>query len=162
MDFDISPRARELSLRLEAFMEKYVVPYNAAWHLSVLEGVYPPVFQEDLKTLAQEEGLWKARKNCKYQSWIVHTSNAYFPTVYAPMANWPSLPISRDPARWPRTLNWAGKSGHKGGAIKSRHLIKSASATTPPQFQGRFSRQDGNSLYWNGRSFVGLGRAMNV
>ena len=58
MDFDISPRARELSLRLEAFMEKYVVPYNAAWHLSVLEGVYPPVFQEDLKTLAQEEGLW--------------------------------------------------------------------------------------------------------
>jgi acyl-CoA dehydrogenase len=58
MDFDISPRARELSLRLEAFMEKYILPYNAAWHLSVLEGVYPPVFQEDLKTLAKDEELW--------------------------------------------------------------------------------------------------------
>ena len=58
MDFEISPKARELSFRLEAFMEKYVLPYNAAWHRSVLDGVYPPVFLEDLKTLAQEEGLW--------------------------------------------------------------------------------------------------------
>jgi len=58
MDFDISPRARALSLRLETFMERYVLPYNAAWHRSVLDGVYPPVFLEDLKTLAQEEGLW--------------------------------------------------------------------------------------------------------
>ena len=39
-------------------MERYVLPYNAAWHRSVLDGVYPPVFLEDLKTLAQEEGLW--------------------------------------------------------------------------------------------------------
>jgi len=39
-------------------MERYVLPYNAAWHQSVLDGVYPPVFLEDLKTLAQEEGLW--------------------------------------------------------------------------------------------------------
>jgi len=58
MDFDISPRALELSLRLEAFMERYVLPYNAAWHQSVLKGIYPPIFLEDLKTLAQEEGLW--------------------------------------------------------------------------------------------------------
>jgi len=39
-------------------MERYVLPYNATWHRSVLDGVYPPVFLEDLKTLAQEEGLW--------------------------------------------------------------------------------------------------------
>jgi len=39
-------------------MERYVLPYNAAWHRSVLDGVYPPVFLENLKTLAQEEGLW--------------------------------------------------------------------------------------------------------
>ena len=58
MDFDISPRALELSLRLEAFMERYVLPYNAAWHQSVIRGIYPPIFLEDLKTLAQEEGLW--------------------------------------------------------------------------------------------------------
>ena len=58
MDFEISPKARELSSRLEAFMEKYVLPYNAAWHRSVLDGVYPPVFLEELKTLAREERLW--------------------------------------------------------------------------------------------------------
>ena len=39
-------------------MERYVLPYNAAWHQSVLRGIYPPIFLEDLKTLAQEEGLW--------------------------------------------------------------------------------------------------------
>ena len=56
MDFDISPRARELSLRLEAFIEKYVLPYNAAWHLSVLEGHYPPVFFRRPKNARQRRG----------------------------------------------------------------------------------------------------------
>lgn len=39
-------------------MERYLLPYNAAWHRSVREGVYPPPFLEDLKTLARDEGLW--------------------------------------------------------------------------------------------------------
>jgi acyl-CoA dehydrogenase len=58
MDFEISPKALELSIRLEAFMERYVLPFNAAWHKSVMDGVYPPIFLEDLKSLAQEEELW--------------------------------------------------------------------------------------------------------
>ncbi|MEO5669926.1 MAG: acyl-CoA dehydrogenase family protein, partial [Ramlibacter sp.] len=48
----------ELRARLETFMERYVLPYNAAWHRSVQDGVYPPPFIEDLKALAREEGLW--------------------------------------------------------------------------------------------------------
>lgn len=44
--------------RLEAFMQRYLLPYNAAWHASVQAGVYPPPFLDDLKTLAREEGLW--------------------------------------------------------------------------------------------------------
>ena len=39
-------------------MDSYVLPHNAAWHQSVLEGVYPPNFMGDLKILAQEQGLW--------------------------------------------------------------------------------------------------------
>ena len=58
MDFAHSPRAQALRLQLEAFMQRYLLPYNAAWHRSVQAGIYPPPFVEDLKALAREEGLW--------------------------------------------------------------------------------------------------------
>lgn len=58
MDFAHSPRALALRQRLDDFMQRYLLPYNAAWHRSVQDGVYPPPFVEDLKTLAREEGLW--------------------------------------------------------------------------------------------------------
>ena len=58
MDFAHSPRAQALRLQLEAFMQRYLLPYNAAWHRSVQGGIYPPPFVEDLKALAREEGLW--------------------------------------------------------------------------------------------------------
>lgn len=58
MDFHHSPRALALRLQLNAFMQQYLLPYNAAWHRSVQEGIYPPPFLEDLKALAREEGLW--------------------------------------------------------------------------------------------------------
>lgn len=58
MDFHHSPRALALRQQLEAFMQQYLLPYNAAWHRSVQEGIYPPPFLEDLKTLAREAGLW--------------------------------------------------------------------------------------------------------
>ena len=58
MDFAPTPHAQALRQRLEAFMQRYLLPYNAAWHRSVQDGVYPPPFLEDLKSLAREEGLW--------------------------------------------------------------------------------------------------------
>jgi len=58
MDFSQSPQARQWHARLEAFMDRYLLPYNAAWHQCVNEGVYPPPFIDDLKALAKEEGLW--------------------------------------------------------------------------------------------------------
>lgn len=58
MDFAPSPLARQLRIRLQAFIDRYVLPYNAAWHAAVQAGEYPPPFLEDLKTLAREEGLW--------------------------------------------------------------------------------------------------------
>lgn len=58
MDFALSPRAQALCQQLEAFLQRYVLPHNAAWHASVQQGVYPPPFLDDLKTLAREEGLW--------------------------------------------------------------------------------------------------------
>lgn len=58
MDFDHTPLARSLQQRLTDFMQRYLLPYNAAWHQAVHQGAFPPPFLEDLKTLAREEGLW--------------------------------------------------------------------------------------------------------
>jgi len=58
MDFAPSPLAHSLNQRLAAFMDRYLLPHNAAWHAAVQAGDYPPPFLEDLKTLAREEGLW--------------------------------------------------------------------------------------------------------
>jgi acyl-CoA dehydrogenase len=58
MDFAPSLRAQQWQARLAAFMERYLLPYNAAWHQSVQQGVFPPPFLADLKALAKEEGLW--------------------------------------------------------------------------------------------------------
>ena len=58
MDFAPSPLARQWRQRLDDFMQRYLLPYNAAWHRSVQDGVYPPPFLEDLKALARDEGLW--------------------------------------------------------------------------------------------------------
>ena len=58
MDFNHSPGALALRQQLEAFMQQYLLPYNAAWHRSVQDGIYPPPFLEDLKALARDEGLW--------------------------------------------------------------------------------------------------------
>ncbi|MDZ4144899.1 MAG: acyl-CoA dehydrogenase family protein [Burkholderiales bacterium] len=58
MNFAHSPQALALRQRLDDFMQQYLLPYNAAWHRAVQDGVYPPPFVEDLKVLAREEGLW--------------------------------------------------------------------------------------------------------
>ncbi|MBS3998633.1 MAG: acyl-CoA dehydrogenase family protein [Hydrogenophaga sp.] len=58
MDFEHSPRAQALQQQLDAFMQRYVLPHNAAWYQAVQDGQYPPPFLDDLKTLAREEGLW--------------------------------------------------------------------------------------------------------
>lgn len=58
MDFAHSAQTVELLHRLQRFMDRYVLPHNAAWHQAVRQGQYPPPFLDDLKTLAREEGLW--------------------------------------------------------------------------------------------------------
>ena len=58
MDFAHTPRAQALRQRLDAFMQRYLLPHNPAWHRSVQDGVYPPPFLDDLKALAHDEGLW--------------------------------------------------------------------------------------------------------
>lgn len=58
MDFDYSPRVRELSVRLREFIDNYVLPHNGQWHSEVAAGNYPLQLIEDLKALARYEELW--------------------------------------------------------------------------------------------------------
>jgi acyl-CoA dehydrogenase len=58
MDFALPPQTQALRQQLLAFMDRYLLPHNAAWHQAANHGQYPPPFLEDLKALAQEEGLW--------------------------------------------------------------------------------------------------------
>ncbi|MGV3494099.1 MAG: acyl-CoA dehydrogenase family protein [Ramlibacter sp.] len=52
-----SSRAQEMLARVEAFLDRYVLPSNAAWHAAAARGEVPP-FVADLRALAREEGLW--------------------------------------------------------------------------------------------------------
>ena len=58
MNFEYPPQVRALRQRLDDFFSRYVLPFNAAWHQSVANGVFPPPFMADLKALARSEGLW--------------------------------------------------------------------------------------------------------
>ena len=53
MNFEYPPHVRALRQRLEDFFDRYVLPFNAAWHQSVANGVFPPPFMADLKALAR-------------------------------------------------------------------------------------------------------------
>jgi len=57
VNFDLSANASARLQQLDAFIERFVLPHNGAWHRCAGEGVAPP-FMEDLKELARAEGLW--------------------------------------------------------------------------------------------------------
>jgi acyl-CoA dehydrogenase len=57
MDFELSSTARDWLQRLDAFIERFVLPYNANWHRCAADNE-PPPFLQDLKDLARAEGLW--------------------------------------------------------------------------------------------------------
>ncbi|HEX7606149.1 MAG TPA: acyl-CoA dehydrogenase family protein, partial [Usitatibacter sp.] len=60
MDFDYSPKVRDLQARVTAFMEANVYPNEARFHAEVAEGDrwQPTRIVEELKTKARAAGLW--------------------------------------------------------------------------------------------------------
>jgi acyl-CoA dehydrogenase len=57
MNFEPSPTATAWLQQMNAFLGRFVLPHNGAWHRCASQSVYPP-FMEDLKALARAEGLW--------------------------------------------------------------------------------------------------------
>jgi len=60
MDFNHSEKVQKLQAKLSAFMEQHVYPNEQKFHAQVAEGDrwQPTQIVEDLKKLAQKEGLW--------------------------------------------------------------------------------------------------------
>ncbi|MFE5916621.1 acyl-CoA dehydrogenase family protein [Streptomyces sp. NPDC056468] len=61
MDFELSPRTRELRTRMSAFMEEYVLPAEAVYDRQLAEGDQPhqqPPIMRELQEKARAEGLW--------------------------------------------------------------------------------------------------------
>jgi acyl-CoA dehydrogenase len=58
MDFEFSPRTRELQRQLEQFMDSWILPAIPRYAQEVAAGSRHPAFLEDLKELAKSEGLW--------------------------------------------------------------------------------------------------------
>ena len=58
MDFEYSPKVKELQARLTRFMEREIVPRDLDWHRQTEAGKFPPDFCEGIKARAKEEGLW--------------------------------------------------------------------------------------------------------
>jgi acyl-CoA dehydrogenase len=58
MDFEYSPRVKELQARVRDFIDRYVLPANRQWQAEAEHGRYPLELVNDLKALARDEGLW--------------------------------------------------------------------------------------------------------
>jgi acyl-CoA dehydrogenase len=64
MDFDYSPKTKELQGKLQAFMDDYIYPAEGAWHAEIAANTAagkrwtPLQLIEDLKLKAQAAGLW--------------------------------------------------------------------------------------------------------
>jgi acyl-CoA dehydrogenase len=64
MDFDYSPKTKELQTRLQTFMDDYIYPAEGAWHAEIAANTAagkrwtPLQLIEDLKLKAHAAGLW--------------------------------------------------------------------------------------------------------
>ncbi|HEX5841031.1 acyl-CoA dehydrogenase family protein [Pseudomonas benzenivorans] len=84
MDFEFSPKVRELRERLLAFMDEHIYPNEALWEEQVAEGDRwePPVLLAELKAKAKADGLWNLFLPSTYGKFSPGLSNL----EYAPLA----------------------------------------------------------------------------
>jgi acyl-CoA dehydrogenase len=58
MDFEYTPRVKELQAKLQNFMDSHVLPANIKWFHATERGEYPMAMIDELKALARAQGLW--------------------------------------------------------------------------------------------------------
>jgi acyl-CoA dehydrogenase len=173
MNFDYSAQTQARCQRLQDFIDRYVLPYNSAWHRSVAEGVFPPPFMGDLKALARSEGWW----------------NLFLPTLHddepgTRLSNLDYAPLAEIMGRLPWASEVFNCSAPDTGNMELLHLfatpeqnqrwlrpllegeIRSAFAMSEPDVASSdptnlqtLMRLDGDELVLNGRKWFVTGAA---
>jgi len=115
MDFAYSPRVEEMRRRLGDFMDNYVLPRVPDYEHAVRAGTWPPVFFDDLKTMARSEGLWNlfltGRSAEAVRKWEAASGKAESSLPDPPLTNLQYAPLAEitgwSPALAPEALNCA-------------------------------------------------------
>lgn len=172
MDFAPSGRADEWRGRLESFLQRYLLPHNAAWHAAAARGEAPG-FVADLRALAREEGLWNL---CLPSLPAGAPGTALSHLDYAPLAEaMGRLPWAAEVfnCNAPDSGNMELLLRHGTAAQRARWLdpllagtIRSAFAMSEPDVASSDPtnlqaelREDGNALVLNGRKWFITGAA---
>ena len=58
MNFEYSEKTRAMQRRVQDFVDRHVLPHHRAWFEATEHGEHPTKLIDDLKALAQGEGLW--------------------------------------------------------------------------------------------------------
>lgn len=173
MDFHPSPNATVWLTRLEEFLSRYVLPHNGAWHRAVQEGVYPPPFMADLKSMAQEEGLWNLfLPGLREGEPGTRLSNLDYAPLAEAMGRLPwaaevfncsapdtgNMELLHRFATPPQAAQWLVPLLH--GQVRSAFAMTEPDvASSDPTNLQTTVRQDGDSLVLNGRKWFITGAA---
>ena len=88
MGFELSERARNIQIRLQAFMEEHIYPHEHEFEMFTSNQdnlwEYPPWY-EDLKSKAREQGLWNLFLPEEYAPWSPGLSNAEIAPLFETM-----------------------------------------------------------------------------
>ncbi len=88
MGFELSERARDIQIRLQAFMEEHIYPHEHEFEMFTSNQdnlwEYPPWY-EDLKSKAREQGLWNLFLPEEYAPWSPGLSNAEIAPLFETM-----------------------------------------------------------------------------
>lgn len=89
MGFEMSERAKDLNIQLQAFMEQHVYPREhdyAEWTLDQNNAWETPPWFDELRELAKAEGLWNLFLPDEYQPWSPGLSNAEIAPLFETMS----------------------------------------------------------------------------
>lgn len=176
MDFDYSPKTKEMQVKLQAFMDDYVYPVEGAWHAEIEANTAagkrwtPLELIEGLKVKAQAAGLWNLFLPVDSAAASGYEGAGLTNQEYAPLAEimgrvlWSSEVFN---CSAPDTGNMETIARYGSEENKARWLkpllegkIRSAFAMTEPEvassdatnIQTRMER-DGNDYVINGRKW---------
>ncbi|WP_423460127.1 acyl-CoA dehydrogenase family protein [Ottowia sp. VDI28] len=173
MNFEETPRARDLRERISEFFSAKILPRHREWHHSVVELGKPPAFLEPLRKEARKQGLWNlALNDPAHMDGREPYSNVEFAPACEIMGRlpWASQVFNCHAPELPNMLllEQAGNLEQKARWLKplTEGTMRSAFALTEPDFAssdatnvGTRIDREGDTYRINGRKWFITGAA---